>query len=174
MASVLNLFWATSSAGSGCYSYTRNNNKDQQNQYPKQLRPKPEVRLPRQRGWGGTDHSNILTRSAFWVPNTIASFLKTVNGSLRQPCVRSESTSNSLLQQAYDETTTESQCCQRMFESKPAMNWMPGITLPTSSSSLVRNRSVPTLAAQARWIASAEESPVPARISAYRSAVSKV
>ena len=82
MASGLNLFWATSSAGSGCYSYTRYNNKDQQNEYPKQLRPKPEVRLPRQRGWGGTYHSNMLTLWAFWVPNTIASFSKAVNGSL--------------------------------------------------------------------------------------------
>ena len=57
MASGLNLFWATSSAGYGCYSYTRNNNKDQQNQYPKQFRPKPEVRLP-QRRWGETYHAN--------------------------------------------------------------------------------------------------------------------
>jgi hypothetical protein len=35
MASGLNLFWATSSAGSGCYSYTRSNKKDQQNEYAK-------------------------------------------------------------------------------------------------------------------------------------------
>jgi hypothetical protein len=35
MASGLNLLWATSSAGSGCYSYTRNNKKYQQNEYPK-------------------------------------------------------------------------------------------------------------------------------------------
>jgi hypothetical protein len=35
MASSLNLFWATSSAGSGCYSYTRNNKNHQQNEYPK-------------------------------------------------------------------------------------------------------------------------------------------
>src|ERR1700730_1160826 len=56
MASGLNLFWATSSAGYGCYSYTRNNNKDQQNQCPK-LRPKPEARLPRRR-WGETHHAN--------------------------------------------------------------------------------------------------------------------
>jgi len=45
MASGLNLFWATSSAGSGCYSYTRDNNEDQQNERAKQLRPEPEVRL---------------------------------------------------------------------------------------------------------------------------------
>jgi hypothetical protein len=35
MASSLNLFWATSSAGSECYRYTRNNKKYQQNQYAK-------------------------------------------------------------------------------------------------------------------------------------------
>src|SRR2546421_483703 len=39
---------------------------------------------------------------------------------------------------------------QRMFESSPAMNWMPGITLPTRFLSLVKNKSVPAVAAQAR------------------------
>jgi hypothetical protein len=37
-----------------------------------------------------------------------------------------------------------------MLESSPAMNWMPGITFPTRFLSLVRKRSVPALAAQAR------------------------
>ncbi len=32
---------------------------------------------------------------------------------------------------------------QIMLESSPAMNWMPGITLPRSVLSLVRNKSVP-------------------------------
>jgi len=57
MAFSLNLFLATSSAGSGCYSYTRDNNKDQQNEHPKQLRPKPENWFPRrQQGLGRTYH----------------------------------------------------------------------------------------------------------------------
>jgi|SRR5580704_11155612 hypothetical protein len=60
MASGLNLFWATSSAGSGCYSYTRNNKKYQQTEHAKELRPEPENRLARrQRGLDGTYHSMI-------------------------------------------------------------------------------------------------------------------
>jgi hypothetical protein len=45
MASGLNLFWATSSAGSGCYSDTRDNKEYQQNEYTKQVRPEPKDRL---------------------------------------------------------------------------------------------------------------------------------
>jgi len=38
----------------------------------------------------------------------------------------------------------------RIFESRPAMNWMPGIILPTRLLSFVKNKSVPAVAAQAR------------------------
>jgi hypothetical protein len=48
--------------------------------------------------------------------------------------------------------------------SSDAMNWIPGITLPTRFLSLVKNRSVLAAAAHARWIASAEETPIVARI----------
>jgi hypothetical protein len=63
MASSLNLFWATSSAGSGCYSYTRNNKKYQQTEHAKELRPKH--RLPRrQRSLDGIGHLNTIAYAA--------------------------------------------------------------------------------------------------------------
>ena len=63
MASSLNLFWATSSAGSGCYSYTRNNKKYQQTEHAKELRPKH--RLPRrQRSFDGIGHLNNIACAA--------------------------------------------------------------------------------------------------------------
>ena len=44
----------------------------------------------------------------------------------------------------------------RMFKSSPAMNWIAGISLPMRLLSLVRNKSVPAVAAQAGGMASAE------------------
>jgi hypothetical protein len=54
------------------------------------------------------------------------------------------------------------------------MNWMPGITLPMRFLSSVRNRSVPALAAQARWIAFAEDTLSEPLMRPYRSAASEV
>ncbi len=55
---------------------------------------------------------------------------------------------------------------QNRFVFNPAIKWIPGIALPISAASFVKNRSVPISAAQARCIASAGDTPWSARIRA--------